>query len=58
MHKAFIKRRTYIDDYRCIDRLESVWYHTKQIIGNLWYLYDQSGYVMACFAKEEIKFND
>jgi hypothetical protein len=44
--------------YKCVDAFEKIYYTTRQLINGLWYLYNQSGYVVGTFAKEEITFNE
>lgn len=48
--------RRYIDQFRCIDTWREVFYAKCQLIGNLWYLYNQSGYVSGTYAREDIVF--
>ena len=56
MNKATVRVRQYIGQFKCMDAYREVMYKYKQLIGSLWYLYNQSGYVIGTFATEDITF--
>lgn len=56
MNKATVRVRQYIGQFKCIDAYREVLYKYKQLFGSLWYLYNQSGYVIGTFATEDITF--
>ncbi len=45
-----------LDKHSCIDRYQTIWYATKQLINGLWYLYNSSGYVISTYPTEDIEF--
>lgn len=53
--KARIRARAIVD-YKAYDHFYEVYYAFKRKINSMWYLYNQSGYVISAYSEEDIEF--